>query len=517
MRTGMYLALLSVLVIACLPLLGRASLPKRPTLPTLMAMPPGNVSQLDLRLQPALDNHPGKSGFRLVPDGVEAFALRAMTARAAGRSLDIQYYIWHNDTTGRLLMRELVTAADRGVRVRLLLDDMDARANNFALAGLDAHPNIEVRVFNPFNSRRGMFGKAWESVSSFRRINHRMHNKSWIVDNRIAVTGGRNIGDEYFSASDHVNFFDLDYALLGPAVQALSGSFDAYWNSKAVYPIAVLSPELVNQASLDKLLTGSEQTVKSDQQSTYIKALEESDPIRRILDQDLPFQWSSNWQVLSDDPLKALNDSDAIGKSAVLQGLSTALTKAERNITLISPYFVPGKQGTANLIAAKNKGIEVSILTNSLAANDVAVVHGGYSKYRKELIKGGVQLFELKPTLEAKSDKSFFGTSGASLHTKAAVMDDDTVFVGSFNLDPRSVSLNCEQGILVEHPQLAKEMRALYSTATAGQFSWRVELDADEKLTWKDDKNLHQSEPDAGFSRRFQAFLMRILPVETQL
>ena len=517
MRAKVYLAMLIVLMLAGLPLLGRASLPERPALPTDTALAPGNTSLIDLRLQPGLDANPGKSGFRLVPNGVEAFALRAMTARAAGRSLDVQYYIWHNDTTGRLLMRELVAAAGRGVRVRLLLDDLDARASNFALAGLDAHPNIEVRVFNPFNSRRGILGKAWESVSSFRRINRRMHNKSWIADNRVALAGGRNIGDEYFSASEHVNFFDLDFVLLGPAVQSLSQSFDAYWNSEAAYPIAVLSPELVNQASLDKLLSGSVTVLENDLQSPYTRALAESEPVRRIVDGDLPFQWSSSWQVLSDDPMKALGDADAEGTSTVLQGLSAAMDKAGRSVTLISPYFVPGKQGTARLVAAKGRGIEVSILTNSLAANDVAAVHGGYSRYRKALAEGGVELFELKPTRGIESGNSLFGSSGASLHTKAALLDDQTVFVGSFNLDPRSVSLNCEQGILVEDPQLARELRAMYRAATAGQFSWRVDVDVGGSLTWKDDQGIRQREPDASLSRRLQAFLMRILPVEAQL
>jgi cardiolipin synthase C len=517
MRIALILKVLTVLAIASLPMTGHTGLSARPELPLVSVLPTGADSPLDKALIPKLDAKVGMSGFRLVPNGVEAFALRAMTARASGRSLDIQYYIWHNDTTGRLLLRELVMAADRGVRVRLLLDDMDARANNFALAGLDAHPNIEVRIFNPFKSRSGFFGKAWESITSLKRINHRMHNKSWIADNRIAVAGGRNIGDEYFAASEEVNFFDLDFALLGPAVEALSASFDRYWNSVAVYPVSTLSPELVNADSLAQLLASSEDVLQNDLRSPYVRALETSEPMRRIVDQELPFQWTANWKVLSDDPLKALNDGSATDKSYVLQGFSEALRDAETDITLISPYFVPGKQGAAGLVKAKAQGLTVSVLTNSLAANDVAAVHGGYSKYRKDLVKGGVAVFELKPSAGASTQSSWFGSSGASLHTKAAVIDEATTFVGSFNLDPRSVSLNSEQGILAEHPQLAKELRTMYGAFTIGKFAWQVGVDADNNLTWTDDAGMVEKEPEASLSQRFQAFLLRILPFESQL
>jgi putative cardiolipin synthase len=517
MRIGLILKVFAVLAIAGTPMPGHAGLPERPELPIVSVLPAGTDSPLDKLLAPKLAANAGMSGFRLVPNGVEAFALRAMTARAAARSLDIQYYIWHNDTTGRLLLRELVMAAERGVRVRLLLDDLDARANNFALAALDAHPNIEVRVFNPFKSRGGFFGTVWESLTSFKRINHRMHNKSWIADNRIALAGGRNIGDEYFAASDEVNFFDLDFALLGPAVETLSASFDTYWNSIAVYPISMLSPELVNAGSLAKLLADSEGILKKDLESPYVLALKTSEPVRRIIDRELPFQWTADWKVLSDDPLKALNDGDAMDKSQVLQGFGEAMRNAERDITLVSPYFVPGKQGTAALLGAEKQGRTVSVLTNSLAANDVAAVHGGYSKYRKDLVKGGVQVFELKPGSGASNTSSWFGSSGASLHTKAAVIDDATTFVGSFNLDPRSVSLNCEQGILAEHPELAKQLRAMYGAVTAGKFAWEVGVDTGNDLTWTDDAGLSEKEPKAGLSRKIQAYLMRILPFESQL
>jgi putative cardiolipin synthase len=506
-------------LIAALLLAACAGAPPRPELAVDNALAPAQGTRLDERVQAELAAHPGASGFRLVFDGVEAFALRAASARAAGRSLDLQYYIWHNDTTGRLLVRELLQAADRGVRVRLLLDDMDARANNFALAGIDAHPNIEVRVYNPYGSREGSVGKFVETAAGAKRLNRRMHNKAWIADNRVALTGGRNIGDEYFAASEATNFFDLDYFALGPAVEALSRSFDAYWNSPAAYPIAALSKSPADEAALASLRAKDEEALARDRDSAFVRALPTSEPVQRVLAGKLPMQWSARWQVLADDPMKSLAGGSGPVRSQVLDGLREAMAQASREITLISPYFVPGEQGTAALVAQQASGKRVSILTNSLAANDVAAVHGGYSRYRKPLLEGGVEVYELKPTAGAAGSekKSWFGSSGASLHTKAALFDRHRVFVGSFNLDPRSVSLNCEQGVLVDDEVLAKELQARYEGATGGKFSWKLGRDAKGGLTWTDASGTLDAEPQASFGRKLQSWMTRVLPLEKQL
>jgi len=504
--------LLALLLAAC-----ASAPPPRPALEPASALAPASGTQVDQRVQEARAAHPGQSGFRLVFDGVEAFALRAMSARAAGRSLDVQYYIWHDDRSGRLLARELVSAADRGVRVRLLLDDMDARAKNFALAGLDAHPNIEVRVFNPYGSRTGTAFQPAETVRTARRINRPLHNKSWNAHNQVALGRGPNVGDEYFAASGAVNFFDLDYLMAGPAVQELSRAFDEYWNAPASYPISALSPELVNQQSLDTLLARSAQASAEDLSSPYVLALKDSAPVARILAGTATLHWESHWQVLADDPMKALREDGEAATSRVLDGLRSAMDASAREVTLISPYFVPGKEGSARLVAQKQAGKAVSILTNSLAANDVAAVHGGYSKYRKTLLEGGVELYELKPGAGGSAEKSWFGSSGASLHTKAALFDRRRVFVGSFNIDPRSVSLNCEQGVLVDSEELGQELQARYEAATGGNFSWHLGRDARGGLTWSDDNGTLDREPKASFSRRLQSWLLRVLPLESQL
>lgn len=513
---GLRLWLLSA-VLALLAASGCARLPPRGELPPQHALPVAENAALDRAFLPQLQQHPGESGFRLVSDGVEAFALRGLSARHAERSLDVQYYIWHDDLTGRLLARELVRAADRGVRVRLLLDDMDARAHNFALAGLDAHPDIEVRLFNPFASRRGTARKLLEGMTAFSRINHRMHNKTWIADSRIAITGGRNVGDEYFEASEHVNFVDTDFAVLGPAVAQLSDGFDRYWNSAAVYPVAVLSPDLVTPDTLDKLRARAADRKREIAESPWVQSLADNAAVRRLQSGQLEMHWTPRWQVWVDDPLKAVDAPDPMARSAVLRGFTQAMRESKSTITLISPYFVPGKGGSALLVDQATSGRRVAVLTNSLAANDVAAVHGGYSKYRERLVDGGVSLWELKPTSGPEADNSLFGSSGASLHTKAAIMDAQTVFVGSFNLDPRSVSLNCEQGVLATHPALAGELRVLFERMTDGERAWRVDRDAQGRLQWRDGIRVEHRDPDASASRRFTAWLLRWLPFDAQL
>ena len=259
---------------------------------------------LDRSIAPAEAQHPGQSAFRLVIEGTEAFAIRAHTARRAVRSLDVQTYIWHADLTGLFLAQQLIDAADRGVRVRLLVDDMDARAKNAGFAALAAHPNIDVRLFNPFASRAGVLRFIGEGLTDFGRVNRRMHNKSWIADNRIALVGGRNIGDEYYGASDGVNFVDLDFVMVGPVVRDASASFDKYWNSALVYPIELLDPASVNAAQLGQLRTVLSSNQRTAENSRYATELRQGDAVQRLLSGDWPVQWSSKYRFVADDPLK---------------------------------------------------------------------------------------------------------------------------------------------------------------------------------------------------------------------
>jgi len=501
-------------VLVLLLLCSCASLPERAQTPEEFALPPATTGRLAERVEPAVSRRPGESGFRLVETGTEAYALRAYSAQAATRSLDIQTYIWHADLTGRLLARQALMAADRGVRVRILVDDLDARAKNDGFAALDAHPMIEVRLYNPMASRRGTLSKAGEFATGFSRLNHRMHNKSWIADNRVALVGGRNLGDEYFDAHGGTNFVDLDFLMVGPVVEQASASFDRFWNSESNFPIAQLAPRLVNEDALARVRLALEAAPAELASSGYENVLREDPRVHDLLAGETALHWTPSWTFVSDDPMKARLEQDQ--RSAVLQVMRRAIGDAKHELTLISPYFVPGERGTAGLVAVRAEGIDVRILTNSLAANDVAAVHGGYMRYRPVLLQGEVKLWELKPTGSGPETFSLGGSSGSSLHTKAMVVDDTVVFVGSYNLDPRSTSLNTEQGVLASHPELARELLALFEQQVHGERAWRVAL-ADDALVWTDGTRTLDQEPEVGLSKRFLAWLMKILPLESQL
>ena len=506
-------------LIACLAALALAacsSLEPRPDLPVEAAVPAATGTTLDDLIAGAEATRPGQSGFRLVRDGPEAFAIRSRTALVAGRSLDVQTYIWHDDGTGIYLAARLFEAAERGVKVRLLVDDMDARSKNYSFAALHAHPNIEVRMFNPFETRSGTLRLAFEAMGSAKRLNRRMHNKTWIADNRIAVVGGRNLGDEYFGASEEVNFVDLDFAMVGPIVREASASFDRYWNSPLAYPMDVLAPEAVSAEALQALRDRIAARMPAADKSRFADELRHSDSVQRLVSGDWPMQWSSNFRFVSDDPLKALGKSDGIEGSQVLASLGPLMKASTRNVTIISPYFVPGEAGTKFLVGVEQSGSAVRVLTNSLAANDVALVYGGYSESREELLEGGVELWELKPTQGTQVQSSMFGSSGASLHTKALTVDGRLAFVGSYNLDPRSTSLNCEQGIFVESPEISAQLEEIFGKDTSGERAWAVTL-RDGKLEWADGTKTWGSSPDASAGRKFQAWLARVLPVSSQL
>lgn len=494
---------------------GCAQLPPRPALPDEAAFTAAEGGALTERIAPSEAAHPGQSGFRLVSDGTEAFVVRMQSARLATRSLDVQTYIWHADLTGKYLAAQLLESADRGVRVRLLVDDLDARAKNDGFAAIAAHPNVEVRLFNPWATRSGSIAGFGESVASFKRINRRMHNKSWIADNRIAVVGGRNVGDEYFGAGEEINFVDLDFAMLGPVVRDVSASFDKYWNSASAYPIESLDPEGVNDAALGKLRARLAEHEVGAAGSTYAVALAGRDLVQRMVAGDWPMQWSSRYEFVSDDPRKVTMKKRDAERTQVGLTLVPMLKDSTSRVTVISPYFVPGDEVTQDMARAAGSGKEVRILTNSLVANDVAAVHGGYSRYRKALVEGGVALWELKPA-NGSPNASLFGSSGASLHTKAFAVDGEKLFVGSYNLDPRSTWLNCEQGVLVEDAVLAKQLESIFTTQTNGKHAWRVTL-VDGKLHWTDGTESFDKDPKASGWQRFQAWATRVLHLDAQL
>jgi putative cardiolipin synthase len=471
-------------------------------------------SDLDRELAPLLATQPGRTGAILVPDGLDAFAARAISARRAGRSLDLQYYIWHDDLTGRLLGREAWLAAERGVRVRMLLDDMNAEGMDPGLLALDAHPNIEIRLYNPFRNRGGVM-RMYELVQRVVSVNHRMHNKAWIADGRMAVVGGRNVGQEYFGAGRETNFRDLDLVLFGPAVAQASAVFDAYWNSAAAVPIAALSRKGPNQ--LRVLMEAVDKEATGPEAQRYLQRVEASPQVRAYFAGRLQPHWSTGVRVVADPPLKWKHD-DRTGW--MIERLSAQLRTARHKALLISPYFVPGDYGTQGLEELTGKGTFVGVITNSLAANDVPAVHSGYAGYRERLLQAGVQLYEIRAQGRPET-AGIFGSSGASLHTKAFVVDDARGFVGSFNLDPRSADLNTEMGVLFDDPAIARALRDEYLRLAGPALSYWVQRRSDGELRWLDraarPPALLEREPDTTRWQRVTARVVGWLPIESQL
>jgi len=470
---------------------------------------------LDRAVEPQLAAHPGQSAAVMISDGLDAFALRAATARAAGRSLDLQYYMWHDDVTGRLLGRELWRAAERGVRVRLLLDDMHSTGKDAVLAAIDAHPLIEIRLYNPARNRSGP-RRMLEMIVRGLNLNHRMHNKAWIADNRIAIVGGRNIGEEYFDASTESNFHDLDVILAGPVVGQGSEIFDTFWNSEAVIPFSAIhrtSPD-----ALAGVLAGVDAESEGPQARKYLQRVAQDTSLRSYFNGSVNVHWGERMELLSDPPVKW---KDEYRQQWLVEHLARQMRQTRRQALLISPYFVPGDNFTHDLVATVASGKEVGVITNSLAANDVLAVHGGYSRYRKRLLAGGVRIHELRSDPDVRTDTSLLGSSGASLHTKAYVLDGEQGFIGSFNMDPRSMKLNTEMGLLFQHPGLASDLAGEYRYLAGPAMSYAVELDGKGKLHWVDARARPPArldhEPDTRLWQRAAATLMRWLPIESQL
>jgi len=469
-----------------------------------------------------LKGHPGLTGIQALSQGRDAFAVRVLLARAAQRSLDLQYYIWHGDSTGQLLAQAAWEAAERGVRVRMLLDDANTSGLDGTLSALDAHPSIEVRVFNPFPSRRFRLA---DFVADFERLNRRMHNKSLTADNQATIVGGRNVGNEYYGADLQVGFADLDVLAIGPVVEEVSRQFDQYWNDASAYPIA----SLVRQTALPdarKLLQQQwEQVNQQPETQDYLRAVRETSAVRDLLAGKLAFDWSPA-RLVNDDPSKITAPSDRTDM-LLLPRLAKAMGRPTRELDLVSPYFVPGKEGTKGLAELARNGIAVRVLTNSLSATDVGPVHAGYAKYREDLLRAGVRVYELKRSSEAPARKdrepnSGPGSSGdVSLHAKTFAVDRARIFVGSFNLDPRSANLNTEMGVVIESPVLAARMSDELTRALPAE-TFELRLSADGRsIEWLErtaggDK-IHTSEPEVGLLRRMWVEFLSWLPIEWML
>ncbi len=475
---------------------------------TISAAPAGtDDTRLGRAIAPRSAAHPGQSGVYPLLDSLDAFAARVTLARAADRTLDVQYYIWHDDISGRLLFEAIHEAAGRGVRVRLLLDDANTAGLDLTLAALDAHPNIEVRLFNPFAIRK----PRWIGyLTDFPRLNRRMHNKSFTADNRAAIIGGRNIGDEYFDAAPNVAFVDLDVLAVGPAVAEVSRQFDRYWASASAYPVDRLLPA-ADPARLSALASKMPLVVRDPASRAYLDAVRESTFVRDLLESDLPFKWAST-RMVSDDPAKGLGRND--DAALLAQQLERIIGRPRKSLDLVSAYFVPTETGVEAFTALARNGVKVRILTNSLEATDVAIVHAGYAKWRKTLLKAGITLYELqRRPQDARKGKhgTPFGKSASSLHAKTFSVDRSRIFVGSFNFDPRSARLNTELGFVIESPAMAKEIEdAFDNRIPAGAYEVRLSDTGD--LVWIERRG--GKEPGTSIWKRAGIGFASLLPIE---
>lgn len=543
-----------------------SGLPKLRTMPKTAAVKPVWNS----RLGPAENVRPrGDSPVALIPSGRDALGVRVALAREARQSLDVQYYIWNGDRSGRYLIAELLKAADRGVRVRLLLDDVNTpglvnglvrnvakgvRAaaaeleDNVALltprvlerrnrmvqmmkelrggrdllvAALDTHPNVEVRLFNPFASRNlGELLRNLELINDFTRLNRRMHNKVFVADNQSGIVGGRNIADHYFDLDEDHNFRDLDLLVGGPAVREISGNFDLYWNSRWAVPVRAFTWEATAERRLTELRHELQGwlTALTDEE---MRRLDHPSVPARALETVLSRRHLAPVSVAADTPDKF----SGRGGLLVADALSNLAAQCQKEILIESAYFVPSAQTFGKIEERLASGVRVRALTNSLASNDVLPAHAGYSRHRRNMLKAGVEVHELLTHPEVGLPKP-----STRLHTKAVVFDRQRVFVGTFNLDPRSAELNTEIGLVAESAPLAAEIAAFIEDGMRPGQSWRLAVCDPAttpapcrrgQLVWLGEGSqppvAHYDEPQAGALSRMISRILAWFPIDPLL
>ena len=466
-------------------------------------------------IQPDLARHPAQTGVRLLSGGQESFEARLDLTDLSEKTLDLQYYRWAVETSGIVLAEKVMRAADRGVRVRILIDDVNTADSDYKFARMDLHPNIEIRLFNPFR-RRGF--RLFDFVVDLNRVNHRMHNKAFIADNAVAVIGGRNIGDEYFDVDPVANFRDLDVALIGPVVREVSKSFDEFWNSEWALPINAILKEDMSAAEFAERQDELYQWVATISEGPYVIKRSREEILREYRERRKDYIWAPA-RIIYDTPFKIDSKYDKVAG-----GLRAYAPDDE--LIMEAAYLIVGQSGLETIRRYRADGIRIRILTNSLATNDVAAAHAGYANYRKEMIRRGVELFELRPNNRRKKKWRLLSMrSRASLHTKVFVVDRQTVVIGSYNTDPRSRNLNTEIVVVIDSDELAAEVMDYMDTGITPEASYRLTLEPGDKgferLVWTTREAgrpvRYYSEPEVGFWQRFNAWFISLFPIEKHL
>ncbi len=474
-------------------------------------------------IQPLQEQHPDLTGYLVLFEPLEALATRLSLIDKAEKRLDLQYYIWDNDKVGSLALHALIRAADRGVKIRLLIDDNNAKSTEGIFLALAQHPNIEVKLFNPYRFRKY---RALDMILDLKRINRRMHNKSFIADHQVALIGGRNMTNQYYNVSDNYQFSDVDVMLVGTAVKDISHSFDEYWSHEYAYKVQEVVNQSAHHLSYESLKRQLDEHYERVTVQNYLDLTSNSQAIDSLMSRDIQLDWVKA-EVVKDSPDKI--KSKAKKKEHLNFQLIQHLEQPEKNVDLISAYFVPEKKGAKMLTDLAKDGVKVRVLTNSFKANDVAVVHAFYGKYRQNLLEHGVQLYEFLPALNKndldkntedlakKAKVSIKGLSRSSLHAKLMALDEKQVFIGSFNFDPRSAYLNTEIGVLLNSPPLAKAVHTTMDE-NLSKYAYKLVLDANKKITWQRQTPqgpvIYTKEPRMKWWQRAGIKMLSWLPIE---
>jgi putative cardiolipin synthase len=485
-------SMLAISLSIAITISGCSTLPKHSIEPTQVISIKVDTSETTLAqiIDPLQQQNPDLTGYYVLFDPLEALAARLRLIDKAEKTLDLQYYIWDNDKVGAVALHALIRAADRGVKVRLLIDDNNAKQTEGIFLALAQHPNIEVKLFNPYRFRKY---RGIDMVLDLKRINRRMHNKSFIADHKVALIGGRNMTNQYYNVSDSYQFSDVDVMLVGTAVNDISNSFDEYWNHDYAYDVQEVVKQKSHRLSYESLKQQLDEHYKKVTVQNYLDLTSNSQAIDSLINRDIALDWVKA-EVVKDSPDKI--KSKAKKQEHLNFQLINHLEKPEKNIDLISAYFVPEKKGAKILSELAQDGVHVRVLTNSFKANDVAVVHAFYGKYRQNLLENGVELYEFLPALDKddldkhtedlakKAKVNIKGLSRSSLHAKLMALDEKQVFIGSFNFDPRSAYLNTEIGVLLNSPTLA---RSVHSTMdqNLSKYAYKLVLNAENKITWQ--------------------------------
>ena len=478
---------------------------------------------------PLEQKNPNKTGYHILFDPTSALTSRLQLIERAEKTLDLQYYIWDNDKVGALALAGLLKAADRGVQVRLLLDDNNTKALEAAYYALDQHPNIQIRLFNPHKFRRL---RALDFIFDFNRMTRRMHNKTFIADHKVALIGGRNMSNQYYNFGESYQFSDMDVILVGQSVNDINDSFDEYWNHEYAYPVDQLSAYKAKKLSYESVRQQLEDHWYLSNLEDYLNILTSSISFDQWFNDDLSLEWVDA-KIVKDSAEKIREHADK--EQHLAFQMKNLLGQPTQQVDLVSAYFVPQKENTQLISQLAEQGVKVRVLTNSYKANDVPIVHAFYSKYREDLLKTGVELYEFLPALPAslmqsnqqlveskqnKQKNKKVGSSNSSLHAKFMALDHHQVFIGSFNFDPRSVYLNTEIGVILQSPQLATTIHNSMDEKLM-QFSYRVSLDEHGKMIWTkkegDKYVIYRQEPMMRWWHKLGLKLASWLPIEKQM